>query len=271
VGAAESLGHAGASNGAVMSALLEVLHSANVWVRERTEEILDQVGASNEAVVSVLLKALRDANRNVQMKSVEILGRAEASNEAVVSALLEVLHSADRHMRMRAAESLGQVGASNGAVVSALLGALRDADEYVRVIAATSLGRLEIKDTIQLRKVLVALNRCLYDWDNYMRQAALGSIRQLLDGQPIPGYQWVPLRKRQARLRSLKRIAILAGVVAFFLIGALTFALLDPNSLIAHWVISLSILASIVSLIGVTLRDLWKRKQSNRVEVPDGD
>ena len=129
--------------------------------------------------------------------------------------------------------------------------------------AAESLGRLEIKDTIQLRQVLVALNRCLHDVDYDVRRAALVSIRQLLDGRPIPGYRWVPLRKRRARRLRLKRIAILSGVVAFLLLVALTVTLLDPNSLISRWVTSLSILASIVSVIGVTLRDLWERKQSN--------
>ena len=96
-----------------------------------------------------------------------------------------------------------------------------------------------------------------------MRRAALVSIRQLLDGRPIPGYRWVPLRKRRARRLRLKRIAILSGVVAFLLLVALTVTLLDPNSLISRWVTWLSILASIVSVIGVTLRDLWERKQSN--------
>ena len=94
-----------------------------------------------------------------------------------------------------------------------------------------------------------------------MRRVALVSIQQLLDGRPIPDYRWVLLQKRQARLRSLKRIAILAGAVAFLLLVALTVTLLDPNSLIARWVISLSIIASFVSVIGVTLRNLWERKQ----------
>ena len=151
----------------------------------------------------------------------------------------------------------------NEAVVSTLLAALHDADRNVRTSAAANLGRLEIKDTILLRRVLVSLNRYLYDKDDDVRQAALESIRQLLDGRPIPGYQWVPLRERRARRWRLKRIAILAGVVAFFLLVALTVTLLNPNSLIARWVTSLSILASAASVIGVTLRDLWKRKQSN--------
>jgi len=119
-------------------------------------------------------------------------------NEAVVSALLEALNDADEHVRERAAAILGQVGAGNEAVVSALLEALHDADRGVRWRAAASLGRLEIKDTIQLRQVLVALNRYLHDW-GYVRRAAPVSIRQLLDGRPIPSYRWVPLRKRRAQ------------------------------------------------------------------------
>jgi len=84
----------------------------------------------------------------------------------------------------------------NEAVVSALQeAALHDADRYVRWRAAESLGRLEIKDTIQLRQVLVVLTRCLYDWESDVLQATLISIRQLMDGRPIPGYRWVPLRK----------------------------------------------------------------------------
>ena len=126
----------------------------------------------------------------------------------------------------------------------------------------------------------MALNRYLYEVSKFdvvrevdtdMRWASLVSIRQLLDGRQIPGYRWEPLQKRRTRLRSIKRIAILVGVVAVLFLVALTVTLLDPTSLIARWVTSLSILASIVSLIGVTLRDLWERKQSNRVQLSNGD
>ncbi len=102
------------------------------------------------------------------------------------------------------------------------------------------------------------------DYD--VRRAALESIHKLLDGRPIPGYQWVPLRRRRARRLGLKRIAILSGVVAFLLLVALTVTLLDPNSLISRWVTWLSILASIVAILaavaqvlGRTLRDPWER------------
>jgi NACHT domain/HEAT repeats len=225
----------------------------------------------NEAVVNALLEALHDADPVVRWRAAESLRQVGASNEAVVSALLEALHDTNRNVRFSAAASLGQVGASNEAVVSALLEALHDADSSVRWRAAASLGQLEINETTQAREVLVALNRRLYASNSDERRATLGSISQLLDGRPIPGYRWVSLQKRRARLRSLKRIAILAGIVAVFLLVALTVTLLDPTSLIARWVTSLSILASIVSVIGVTLRDLWERKQSNRVQVSKGD
>jgi hypothetical protein len=183
-------------NEEVVSALLEALHDTDRGVRERAAQSLGQVGAGNEEVVSALLEALHDTDRGVRRLAAQSLGQVGAGNEEVVSALLEALHDADRDVQWGAAQSLGQVGAGNEEVVSALLEALHDADSIVRWSAAQSLGRLEIKDTTQLRQVLVAFNRCLHDWDNYVRGDALGSIRHLLDGRPIPGYRWVPLRRQ---------------------------------------------------------------------------
>lgn len=187
-------------------------------------------------------------------------------NEAVVSTLLEALHDADPRVRERAVESLGQVGAGNEAVVSELQAALHDTYPQVRVRAVESLGYLEIKDTIQLHQVLVALNRCLYDLDEYARRAALESIRQLLDGRQLPGYRWISLRKRRAWRLGFKRIAfwlvmtavmVMIGLVATWLLGAL-----DPNGFLVRF---LAVLAGIVALVaavtqvlGWTLRDPWE-------------
>jgi hypothetical protein len=152
--------------------------------------------------VSLVRHILYDQDRREEQKALlnvacQLLQRL--GNKAVVSVLLEALHDSERDVRRCAAASLGQVGADNTTVVSALLEALHDADGYMRQDAAASLGHLEIKDTIQLRQVLEVLNRCLYDWHNYVRQTALGSIYQQLDGRPIPGYQWVPLRNNGNR------------------------------------------------------------------------
>jgi hypothetical protein len=92
-------------------------------------------------------------------------------------------------VRWRAAESLGQVGVGNESVVQALLHqALPDIDADVRSSAAESLGQMEIKDTLYLCRVLIALNRCLHDQNHDVRRSALVSIRRLLDGRPIPSY-----------------------------------------------------------------------------------
>jgi len=192
--AAASLGQMGAGSEAVVQALLEALHDADRDERARAAGVLGQVGAGNEAVVQALLEALHDANYLVRWNAAASLGQVGAGNEAVVSALQEVLHDANWYVRERAVASLAQMGAGNEAVVQTLLVALHGADELVRRDAAASLGRIEIKDTTQLRQVLVTLNRSLHD--NDVRQAALVSIRQLLDGRPIPGYRWEPRRKR---------------------------------------------------------------------------
>jgi HEAT repeat protein/energy-coupling factor transporter ATP-binding protein EcfA2 len=193
--AATILGQVGVGNEAVVSALLEAaLHDADQDVRGRAATILGQVGVGNEAAVSALLAAaLHDADQYVRGQAATSLGQVGVGNGVVVSALLAALHDADRLVRERAAESLGQVGVGNEVAVSALLeAALHDADRLVRRRAAMILGRLEIKDTIQLRRVFAALNHCLHSWDSRMqpdsmRQVALVSIQQLLDGRPIPG------------------------------------------------------------------------------------
>ncbi len=193
--AAGSLGQLGVGNEAVVGVLLEALHDADPIVRRQVTLRLGQVAVGNEALVRALLEALHDVDRYVRMQAALRLGQVAVGNEAVVRALLEALHDANPSVRGSAAESLSQVAVGNEEVMRMLLRALHDADSYVRKRAAESLGRIEVKDTIQLHQVLVALNRCLHD-DSGLRPIALVSIRQLLDGRPIPGYRWVPLRKR---------------------------------------------------------------------------
>ena len=185
------------------------------------------------------------------------LRQVGVGNEAVVSAA-EALHDADGC----ANGSLGQVGVGNEAVVSALLEALHDADSDVRGVRQRAWGAWKSKRRFNCARCSWPSTVTYMIEDNEVRRAALVSIRQLLDGRPIPGYQWVPLRKRQARLRSLS-VSQFYRCCCFTSLSCSRVTLLDPNSLISRWVTWLSILASIVSVIGVTLHDLWERKQSN--------
>ena len=213
----------------------------------------------------------------MRWSAAEGLGQAGVGNEAVVFALLEALHDGSWPMRWSAAESLGQVGVGNEAVARALLAALHDADSDVRWQAAVILGRLEIKNLIQLRRVLVALNSCLHNEHNYMRPvrpfdkiymvrlAALSSIRQLLDGRPIPGYRWKPLRKQRAQKRQLKRIAFWLGVTAVIVMIGLAatwlLGVLDPNGFPVRFLTVLAgiiaFAAAVAQVLGRTLRNPW--------------
>ncbi len=196
VQAANSLGKLGVGKEEAVKAMLAVLHDANRSGRVQAAESLGQLGVSNEEVVKALLVVLHDKENKVHMQATKSLVKLGVGNEVIAKALLAVLHDRDGYVRRQAATTLGELGVGNEEVVKALLVALHDRDEFMRRQVAESLGRLELKDTIQLRRVLVALNRLLYDWDDDTRQTALASIRQLLDGRPIPGYRWEPLRKR---------------------------------------------------------------------------
>ena len=98
-----------------------------------------------------------------------------------------------------------------------------------------------------------------------MRQAALLSIRQLLDGRLMPGYQWVPLRKRRERRLRLRRVAFWLGVTALMaLIGlAATWLLgtLNPNDFPVRFLAVLAgiiaFVAAVAQILGRALLDPW--------------
>jgi len=188
------------------------------------------------------------------------------SNEEVAKALLEALHDPNEHVRWQMAESLSELEGGSGEMVKALLAALHDRDRDVQRKAAGSLGGLEIKDTVQLRRVLMNLNRRLYDGDYWIREVALASIHQLLDGRPIPGYRWVPLQKRRAQKQRLKRIAFWLGTAAFMVLTSLAatwlLGVLDPDSFFMRF---LAVLAGIIAsaaavaqILGRAWRDPWE-------------
>lgn len=105
-------------------------------------------------------------------------------------------------MRLRVAVILGEAGASHEMVVRILLEALHG--KYLSREVVESLGGLEIREVTQLRRVLIALNRCLHEDSTH--GAALVSIRQLLDGRPIPGYRWIRSRKQRRKQRTNHRL-----------------------------------------------------------------
>ncbi|MBC8449238.1 MAG: hypothetical protein H8D78_15940 [Chloroflexi bacterium] len=64
--------------------------------------------------------------------------------------------------------------------------------------------------------MLAALNRALHDADSDVRNAAHEALSKLLEGKPIPGDEWVPLKvrreRRERRKRRLQRAALVLAM-----------------------------------------------------------
>jgi cytochrome c biogenesis protein CcdA len=105
-----------------------------------------------------------------------------------------------------------------------------------------------------------------------VRRAALISIRQLLDGRPIPGYRWVPLRRRRAQRLRLKRIAFWLGMTAVMVMIGLAatwlLGILDPNGFLVHFLAVLAgivvFVAAVAQVLGRTLCDPWEHSSGCR-------
>jgi HEAT repeat protein/energy-coupling factor transporter ATP-binding protein EcfA2 len=262
--AAENLGQVGEGNGEVVKAFLKALSDPDWQVRHMASKSLEQVEI-NEKGVMVLLEALHDTDQSVQLATSSCLEQIQIGNEAGVKALLEALHHTNSFVRLSAVMTLGRVGGGNVEVVKALLKAQHDPDESVRWRVAESLGLLEIKDPNQLRKVLVSLNHLMYDDFRHTDLTVLTSLRRLLDGRPIPGYQWIPLRKRRAQRLRLKRTSFWLGIIALILVigfvATWLFGDLDPSGFIARFLMLLAsivtFIAAVAQILGRTLRDPW--------------
>lgn len=130
------------------------------------------------------------------------------------------------------------------AVVDGLLAALSDGEGKVRQAAVRSLGQLEIKNETVLYRTLVALNRRLHDWHDAVREEALKAIRKLVEGRPLPGYQWTPLRVRRERREWWQKVRklIVFGWTCFVIFAAIVIWVLippDPNSLPMQFIAAL--------------------------------
>jgi HEAT repeat protein len=146
-----------------------------------------------------------------------------------------------------------------------LVGALGDSEWGVRQAAASSVGQLGQATP----EVVAALNRNLHNSDRDVRKAAHGALSKLLDGKPLSGDEWVPLRKGQERpKRKLRRALLLLFALAMALVplAYLLAALYVPWVRDNLWFLSL-FLADVMAWVAFvanigqirqTLGDLWR-------------
>jgi hypothetical protein len=271
---AEALGRMGVGNEEVIHALLEALQrDPDPSVRYAAAGALERVGVGNEEAMRGLSGAWQyDPFFLVRYQASSNLGKVGEIDKNVKYEPLAVLFKHDPMKSKWHAEAhrLAQEGAVHERVIRGLMKKAMKlnpdiSQQELQQTVIESLGRMKIKNQTQLRQVLVILNRLLHNWDSTVRGDALASIRRLLDGRPIPGYRWVPLRKRRARRLRLKRIAfwlcmtvvmVMIALAATWLLG-----ILDPNGLPVRFLVILAgivaFVAAIAQVLGRTLRDPW--------------
>lgn len=102
-----------------------------------------------------------------------------------------------------------------------------------------------------------------------MRRAALIASNQLIEGRPLPGYRWTPIRERLERRRRLNRFRWWALVVCLLVLAALVLAYLsarlDPDSLLVRFGAALALLtglaAGVAQVLGWTLRNPYEKHE----------
>jgi len=253
----------------------------------------------------VLMTLLKDEETSVRAAAVQSLGKLETASDKVIDCLVIALGHDDKHVREAAARSLGNIGQSSERAMEALKTALNDDEASVRKVAARlltklgwvtdegvremlsrivgweaiwstppgelarrvqALGQLEIKDESQLRRVLVPLNRHLHHMNDSVRNSALATIRQLLDGRPVQGYMWVPVRERWAQRKRVEAIRnyslLLSAAVLFATVSLWQLGSVDPSSIGTCFLLALGAVAAfeavLVHLRVKRLRNPWE-------------
>ncbi|MFN8486903.1 MAG: HEAT repeat domain-containing protein [Caldilineaceae bacterium] len=264
------LGQVGQADSAIIQALLTALHDTEPLVQVAVAAALSQLGQAAPAIVATWLTTLHDSEGSVRYAAIWALSQLGQGDPAVITALLAALHDPEWFVQVAAAEALGHLGQPDPTVITALLTALQDPEEYIRAAAARTLGQLKVIEKQLLYQLLVGLNRRMYVLDDDERQSALGAIDKQLEGQPLPGYYWTPIREQIERSRRLNQFRWWAMVVCIVVLVALVVvylsARLDADSLLVRFGAAVALItglaAGIAQVLGWTLRNPYEKRES---------
>jgi HEAT repeat protein len=220
------------------------------------------------AALRILVQALDDPNPDTRKLAISVLGEVRNAPEFVITALSIACKDTAPDVREQAVSSLGLLGRSNpnSEITEAMVRAMGDSHSVVRQKAVKSMATLRIQSE-SLGQIIRVLNRRLHDSEEDVRQAALESIQILLDGRPIPGYRWVPLRQRRDRARR-RRIAgyWVLGITTVLLLAWLaavvtTQIVVDPfvERFVAALLALVALAAGAVQVLAWFRRPFWDR------------
>lgn len=248
----------------MIDGLLYALAAPEMSVRRSAADALGRLSQVTPAVVEGLLHTLADAEMDVRSSAAKALGRLGQAIPAVVEGLLTTLSAPEWYVRSSAIEALKQAGHATPAVVEGLLTALADEQWDMRRSAVAALGKLQIKDEGEYSQLLIRLNRRLHSIDDDKRKHVLDAIRTLVNGRPLPGYHWTPLRQRMEQRRSMYAIAHWAILLIGVIMVALGLSYLDANTRCMQVLIVLGLLsgiaAGVLQVVGKSLRNPWEKE-----------
>lgn len=191
--AVTSLGTVGKGQESVLPALLRALQIPNTDIQQEVAKSLGMIGIPHPNVIDALLRFIPSPTTSVDnwmlfFTTTESLGLLGIGNAKVIDAFLHALQRPSSSIRNRAIEIVGKVGADYPKVAETFLQMLKKADFESTWAIVKSLGATNITDESLFFRILLALNRCLYQGPDELRQAALISIQRLLKNRPFPRY-----------------------------------------------------------------------------------
>lgn len=210
------------SSSAVRTVLLQAFEHRSPVVRSAAALALD---ASEEnrtpQLAHELTEALTSQCRDIRLAAATALSQSKhLDNPEAVRALIKALSDENQEIRCLSAIALAQTGYTDLSVIRNLLASLDDQDSALRQKALETLKMVYPGHELRLVQILALLVKRLHARYLSSDDSTCGLISQLLNGRPLPGYRWVPIRERQNRRRRRLHVAIAVGVVAAILLVA---------------------------------------------------
>lgn len=292
------------SNPTVTDMLLQALDHRCSHVRSAVALALNELNAAYPQVRRVLMEALTSRHRDARLAAAAALSQSDHMEDPEVRlALAHALASQDRDLRLAVVAAFSQPNChGDPEAEQALTRSLSDKDWEVRCLSAMALAQTGVTSMPIIRNLLPGLNHR----DDPIRQKALEIlshiqpaershfiqtlallvqrwharylssddparklIGQLVHGRPLPGYRWMLIREREARVRRLRQTAFWMGIIASaLLVSAMVTWLandINANVILIRFLSILGALvafgAGIAQILGRSLNDPWSSQR----------
>lgn len=210
------------SSPAVTVVLLPALECRGPMARSSIALALNRSeGGRTPLVLHELCEALASPYQDIRLAAATALSQSDdVGAPEVVHALTKAQEDEALEVRRVSAIALAQTGNVDLSVIRNLLSGLNHQDSTIRQKALENLKRIHPTQESQLIQILTLLVRRLHRGYLSSGDPTYGLISQLLNGRPLPGYRWAPIREREKQHRRRLQLAKVVGVAAVILLVA---------------------------------------------------